>query len=46
MPLVTGGYTDLWKREWSGRTVAVKALRFGTDNDIDKTIKVTVFLVL
>ena len=42
MPFATRGYTDLWKRDWNGRKVAVKALRFAPDDDRSKTTKVTV----
>ena len=45
MPLATRGYTDLWKRDWNGRKVAVKALRFGPDDDRSKTTKVTILFV-
>ena len=40
IPFATRGYTDLWKRDWKGRKVAVKALRFGPDDDRNKTTKV------
>ena len=43
MPCVTRGYIDLWKREWRGRKVAVKVLRFAPGDDKDKTTKVTGF---
>ena len=43
IPFATRGYTDLWKRAWSGRKVAVKALRFAPDDDRSKTTKVRVF---
>lgn len=39
IPFATRGYTDLWKRDWNGRKVAVKALRFGPDDDRSKTTK-------
>ena len=42
MPFATRGYTDLWKRDWNGRKVAVKALRFGPDDDRSKTTKVAI----
>ena len=45
IPFATRGYTDLWKRDWNGRKVAVKALRFAPDDDRNKTTKVIVFLV-
>jgi hypothetical protein len=45
IPFATRGYTDLWKREWDGRKVAVKALRFSPDDDRGKTTRVTIFLV-
>lgn len=41
-PLAARGYTDLWKRDWNGIKVGVKALRFTPDDDRSKTIKVTV----
>ena len=40
----TGGFTNLWKRDWDGRKVAVKVLRFAPDDDRSKTIKVTALL--
>ena len=40
MPFATRGYTDLWKLEWSGRKIAVKALRFAPDDDRSKTTRV------
>ena len=45
IPFATRGYTDLWKRVWNGRKVAVKALRFSPDDDRSKTTKVTVFFI-
>ncbi|KAF9781132.1 kinase-like domain-containing protein [Thelephora terrestris] len=33
LPFATRGYTDLWKRDLNGGKVAVKALRFGPDDD-------------
>ena len=45
IPFATRGYTDLWKRDWNGRKVAVKALRFGPDDDRSKTTKVTILSV-
>ena len=45
IPFATRGYTDLWKRVWNGRKVAVKALRFAPDDDRSKTTKVTIFSV-
>jgi hypothetical protein len=45
IPFATRGYTDLWKREWNGQKVAVKALRFGPDDEIGKTMNVTVLFV-
>ena len=45
IPFATRGYTDLWKREWNGGKVAVKALRFAPDDDRNKTTKVMTFLV-
>lgn len=45
IPFATRGYTDLWKRDWNGRKVAVKALRFAPDDDRNKTTKVMVFLI-
>ena len=44
VPFATRGYTDLWKREWKGRKVAVKALRFAPDDDRGKTTRVAVSL--
>jgi len=44
IPFATRGYTDLWKRDWNGRKVAVKALRFAPDDDRNKITKVIVFL--
>ena len=44
-PYVTHGYTNLWKREWGGRKVAVKALRFTPYENRIKTTKVTVFSI-
>ena len=46
IPFATRGYTDLWKRDWNGRKVAVKALRFGPDDDRSKTTKVRSFFVV
>ena len=40
MPFATRGYTDLWKCDWNGGKVAVKALRFGPDDDKSKITKV------
>ena len=40
-PFATRGYTDLWKRVWSGREVAIKVVRFTPDDDGSKMIKVT-----
>ena len=45
IPFATRGYTDLWKRDWNGRKIAVKALRFAPDDDRSKMIKVMVPLV-
>ena len=45
IPFATRGFTDLWKRDWDGRKVAVKVLRFAPDDDRSKTIKVTASLV-
>jgi hypothetical protein len=45
LPFATRGYTDLWKRDWNGRKVAVKALRFGPDDDRGKATKVTILFV-
>ena len=45
IPFATRGYTDLWKRDWNGRKVAVKALRFGPDDDRSKTTKVAILFV-
>ena len=45
IPFATRGFTDLWKRDWNGRKVAVKSLRFAPDDDRNKTIKVTASLV-
>ena len=45
IPFATRGYTDLWKRDWNGRKVAVKMLRFAPDDDRSKTIKVIASLV-
>ena len=45
IPFATRGYTDLWKRTWSGRNIAVKALRFSPDDDRSKITKVTVSFV-
>ena len=42
IPFATRGYTDLWKREWNGQGVAVKALRFSPYDDRSKTTKVTI----
>ena len=44
-PFATRGYSDLWKRDWNGRKVAVKSLRFAPDDDKDKMIKVNSLLV-
>lgn len=46
MPFAARGYTDLWERNWDGRKVAVKALRFGLDDDKNETTKVTVLFWL
>jgi len=43
IPFATRGYTDLWKREWNGRKVAVKASRFAPDGDRRKMTRVTGF---
>ena len=40
IPFATRGFTDLWKREWNGKKVAVKMLRLAPDDDRSKTIKV------
>lgn len=45
IPFATRGYTDLWERNWNGRKVAVKTLRFRPDDDRGKTTKVMVLLV-
>jgi len=45
IPFATRGYTDLWKRDWNGGKVAVKALRFAPDDDRNKTTKVMTFSV-
>ena len=45
IPFAIRGFTDLWKRDWNGRKVAVKSLRFAPDDDRDKTITVTTSLV-
>jgi hypothetical protein len=45
IPFATRGYTDLWKRDWRGKKVAVKALRFGPDDDRGKATKVTILFV-
>ena len=45
IPLVIRGFTDLWKRDWNGKKVAVKSLRFALDNDRGKAIKVTASLI-
>ena len=44
-PVPTRAYTDLWKRDWNGRNVAVKALRFGPDDDRRKIMKVRISLL-
>ena len=45
IPFATRGFTDLWRRDWNGKKVAVKALRFAPDDDRNKTIKVIALLV-
>ncbi|KAF9647908.1 hypothetical protein BDM02DRAFT_2472123 [Thelephora ganbajun] len=45
IPFATRENTDLWKREWNGGKVAVKALRFAPDDDWSRTVKVTISLV-
>ena len=45
IPFAIHGSTDLWKRDWNGRKVAMKALRFGPDDDTSKTVKVTILSV-
>ena len=45
IPIAIRGYTSLWKRDWDGRKVAVKALMFTPDDDRGKAKKVTVFPV-
>ena len=45
IPFATRGLTDLWKRDWNGRKVAVKSLRVGPDDDRNKIIKVSASLV-
>ena len=43
MPFATRRNTDLWKRVWNGRRVAVKALRFASDDDRGQITRVTSF---
>lgn len=45
IPFATRGYTDLWERNWKGKKVAVKGLRFSSDDDKNKIRKVTVSVV-
>ena len=44
IPFATRGYTDLWERDWNGRKVAVKTLRFRPDDDKSKITKVKALL--
>ena len=43
MPFATRRNTDLWKRVCNGRRVAVKALRFASDDDRGQITRVTSF---
>ena len=45
IPFASRGFTDLWRRDWNGRKVAVKALRFAPDDDRSKTMRVMAFSV-
>jgi len=45
IPFATRTYANLWRRDWNGRGVAVKALRLAPDDDGSKMTKVMAFLV-
>lgn len=41
MPFSTRGFTTLWKGQWNGNPVAIKMLRLGPDDDLNKIAAVS-----
>ena len=45
IPFATRTYTNLWRRDWNGRGVAVKALRLAPGDGGSRATRVMAFLV-
>lgn len=45
IPFASHGYSDIYRRDWDGGKVAVKALRFHLDDDGSERMKVTTVFI-